>query len=311
VLDGLQHACDTVLGQPLPDITGPVGELAARMVALAGAEAQAAAQQVRAEADRTAAELQARIRQLEADVQRANSALQTARAEAEQERHTRSGLESALKEAERAREQLGATHERELARLKQVLETERVDRAHLRAQVSEALQAALVSLEGQSAPPPPSGPGGPHADRRGSANEEQTRQADRSAAAPASPAAPVNVVAHRPLTLVRDQKSGARPAVAGSPSASELLAEAEAAYREDVDAGVSPSEIVTRLTANLATARERFTSARGGQGTADTAFKDQLIALLNAKYDSQFGRHLSIAMYDLYGTTDKSTEHVA
>src|SRR5690349_10547009 len=32
VLDGLQHACDTVLGQPLPDITGPVGELAARTV---------------------------------------------------------------------------------------------------------------------------------------------------------------------------------------------------------------------------------------------------------------------------------------
>jgi hypothetical protein len=76
-----------------------------------------------------------------------------------------------------------------------------------------------------------------------------------------------------------------------------LLDEVEASYLRDTEETPLPSELVDRLIGHLRTARELYV-AQCGTETVDV-FDRQLSALLNTKGSLPFGRHLSVASYEV------------
>jgi hypothetical protein len=296
VLDGLQRACDTALAQQPPDSTQAVHELVGRLVEVVTIEADAAGQRARAAAQQTVADLQGRVAALDAKLELAVGNLQAAEIHSDEEHRARLKLEAALKEAEQLRDQLLEAREREIQLLSNELAAERVDRSHLRQQVATTLRTALASVQGK---------GGaasteivPLGDEREPTQQPASPRAGEAADGTLAPGS----VATTPVreqdanAVARSTSTGIKP---GS-LAKDLLEEVEAAYRTDVEQNHAPADLVTRLTGHLASARHRFARAIGAARTATNAFDDQLFALLNSRYDSQFGRHLSIAIYDAY-----------
>lgn len=100
------------------------------------------------------------------------------------------------------------------------------------------------------------------------------------------------------------------PAFDGAGYAAQLLDHLESVYLADEAAGIAPSELVERLVANLLYASEVF-ERRGGAGNAFQAFERHLVAALDVKGGTSFGRRLAVAAFELSQRRKNGRAHVA
>src|SRR5207247_2386813 len=77
----------------------------------------------------------------------------------------------------------------------------------------------------------------------------------------------------------------------------QLLSQIEEIYRSDLKLAEGTSDVVARLAANLEYARDAYARRLGsGENGDGTEFDRQLAALLQARSDTPFGRHLAMAI---------------
>ena len=77
----------------------------------------------------------------------------------------------------------------------------------------------------------------------------------------------------------------------------QLLTQIEEIYRSDLKSAAGTSEVVARLAANLEYARDAYARRLGpAEGDTVTEFDRRIAALLNARSDTPFGRHLAMAI---------------
>jgi hypothetical protein len=117
---------------------------------------------------------------------------------------------------------------------------------------------------------------------------------------PAAEAAPAGAAGRR------DDQTPPAPIVEPSDPAltayvESLLDAAETRYREDLESGLLPLDVVERLTANLRHACDQFMDRAGRpQNGKASLFETALMRLVDMRGSSAFGRHLGIAAYELF-----------
>lgn len=279
-----------------------VAVLIERLVGSATAEAEAAAQQTRAQAQIEIAELQAALDRQQADLQVERDTLKSANEQLDTERGARARAESERNEAQRVSQQIVSETESqvqalraesdaqkaELSLVRQQLETEKAERSRLTATFQSVQRALSFAQSGDVALEPVTP----------AESRPQDKPADlRSDAAPARADLQSSPVADAQVLVVEPHPEAVE-------YVKRLLDEAEAMYLADLKSGRSPVEVVDRLTGILRYARDLVVK-RGGFGECDAArlFEQQITMLLDSKAETSFGRHLSISAYALSSPT--------
>lgn len=277
-----------------------VAVLIERLVGSATAEAEAAAQQTRAQAQIEIAELQAALDRQQADLQVERDTLKSANEQLDTERGARARAESERNEAQRVSQQIVSETESqvqalraesdaqkaELSLVRQQLETEKAERSRLTATFQSVQRALAQSGDVALEPVTPA------------ESRTQEKPADlRSDAAPARADLQSSPMADAQVLVVEPHPEAVE-------YVKRLLDEAEAMYLADLKSGRSPVEVVDRLTGILRYARDLVVK-RGGFGECDAArlFEQQITVLLDSRAETSFGRHLSISAYALSSPT--------
>jgi hypothetical protein len=251
-----------------------VAVLIERLVGSATAEAEAAAEQTRAQAQIEIAELQAVLDRQQADLRVERDTLRSANEQLD----TQVQALRAESDAQKA----------ELSLVRQQLETEKAERSKLMATFKSVQRALSFAQSGDVALEPVTP----------AESRPQDKPADlRSDAAPARADHQSNPVADVQVLVVEPHPEAVE-------YVKRLLDEAEAMYLADLKSGRSPVEVVDRLTGILRYARDLVVK-RGGFGECDAArlFEHQITLLLDSKAETSFGRHLSISAYALSSPT--------
>jgi hypothetical protein len=334
----LQRLCDVPDPRHAAQSSPEIGRVVERLVAAAAVEIGAVAGRARREAETRLADAQTALAKCEAELQADRAELQAVRERLENEiaacaraersweeaerEHDRtvtsyqSRLQSTSLELETARAELqGVRSELQAARAdleafrteraaaRQQLEAAQAERVKLHAAL-EAIQSAVGLVESDGSAPAAPGDGvvqGAPATPAGSTHVT---------AVPASrAAAPVS----RSLKLVSQAPA---PSPDWNPElveyANSLLDQIEAAYWSDLESARSAVEAVDRLTENLRTARDLYARRSDSTGSAESPlFRQRLIALLNTRSETSFGRHLAIAAYQLYPIRPQAQAGVA
>ena len=312
-LAGLERTCESAIEAQEAGVTGLIETL----VASATADAEAAAQQARAQTLIEMAERQAEIADLQSGVDDLKIELQverdrlkgtserldielSARVRAESERdEARRERQQAVSAAESQVEGLRAECEArktELSLARQQLDAVRAERSKLMATFQSVQRALSLGQSGDIF----------------FETEETGGDRVRPAASCLEPAASCleNVRAEkRPdtaLGLTGPASSPVDEALAAlidaHPEAvadvKQVLEQVEAMYCADLTAGRSPMQVVDSLTGSLRYAREVIV-ARSGLDECDAKmlFEQQIAVLLDLKAGTSFGRHLSISAY--------------
>ena len=270
-----------------------VSDLIETLVGSASAEAMAAAQQTRAQAEIEIAELQAVLDRQQDDLQVERDMVKSAYDQLDTARDARAQAESERDEAQRVSQQIASATESqlqalqaesdaqkaELALVRQQLEIERAERSKLMATFQAVQHALSFAQSGDLAfePMTPSRPQEKPADLRSDAAARADLQSRPVAEAP------IPVVEPYPETVEHVKR---------------LLDEAEAMYWTDLNSGRAPVEVVDRLTGILRYARD-LVVGRWGSDECDAAalFERQVTMLLDSKAETSFGRHLSISAF--------------
>jgi hypothetical protein len=308
IVERLSGAIDDLL-------TGAVAEIdaAVERARAAGQAAMDVALSDLREQARQRSELTDSVRQLEIQIEELRGKLQaeeqnakTAALECEKERFARARAEAVSEEAQTLREQLVSAHESRLravqaeldaeraqiGRLKQRLEKEDSDRAKLLTALKTVQQAcALADSSSESSMV-----------SRGRAEGPADHESDTPAAGAETCVScfPDATEAGPKLKLVAPSQ---QPAVDAPPELIErvkqLFDQVDEMYRVDCKAHPSP-KLVEILTANLRYAHGAFAREVGSDhGMAETLFKQELSARLDAHGATSLGRHLAIAAYEL------------
>ena len=290
-LANLERTCESAIEMHEAGVEGLIETL----VGTADAEAAAAAQQTRAQAEIEIAELQEVLDRQQVDLQVERDMAKSANEQLEMEHAARARAESERDEAQRVKQQIeSATESRiqalraesdaqktDLALVRQQLETERAERSRLTA-TFQSVQRALSSAQSGDMAFEPVTPAN---------SRSQDRPADlRPDAAPAR--------ADLQSTPAEAQAQVVEPHPEAVEHIKRLLEEAEAMYWTDLNSGRAPSEVVDRLTGILRYARD-LVVGRWGSGACDAAavFEQQIAGLLDSKAETSFGRHLSISAF--------------
>jgi hypothetical protein len=291
-LANLERTCESAIEVHEAGVEGLIETL----VGAADAEAVAAAQQTRAQAEIEIADLQEALDRQQVDLQVERDMVKDANEQLDMERAARARAESERDEAQRVGQQIVSATESqmqalraesdaqkaELALVRQQLETERAERSRLTATFQSVQRALSLGQSGDmaldSVTPVDSRP--------------QDRSADlRSDGAPARADLQSNPVAEAPVPVVEPHPEAVE-------HIKRLLEEAEAMYWTDLNSGRAPSEVVDRLTGILRYARD-LVVGRWGSDDCDAAalFEQQIAVLLDSKAETSFGRHLSISAF--------------
>ena len=281
----LERTCESAVETHEAGIAGLVETLARG----AREEALASAQQTRAQADIEIEELQHALERNEIDLQATRDALTQATVHLDTERSARSRAESERNAAQRSNEQITSqlqtaraeteAQKAELTRVRQQLEAGTAERSRL-VSAFQAVQNALSLAEfGQAA----------IAAVAPSESDPLENGADDAALAPEDiqpdPLADDDVEVIEPFPEVVEHAQG-------------LLEQAEAMYWTDLNSGRPPIEVVDRLTAILRYSRDLIVERWGSdECNAAAVFQRQVGALLDAKVETSFGRHLGIASF--------------
>ena len=280
-LANLERTCEAAIEAHETGVDGLIETL----VGAADAEAVAAAQQTRAQAEIEIVDLQEALDRQRVDLQVERDMVKDANEQLDEERAARVRAESERDEAQRMSQQIASATESqmqalraesdaqksELALLRQQLETEKAERSRLTA-TFQSVQRALSSAQSGEMALDPVAP---------APSRLQDKPADLQSNAVAEAQAPV--VEPHPEAVEHIQR---------------LLEEAEAMYWTDINSGRAPSEVVDRLTGILRYARD-LVVGRWGSDDCDAAavFEQQIAVLLDAKAETSFGRHLSISAF--------------
>jgi len=309
----LSRLCETASQGEQPRHLPAVSALVDRLTAAAASEAEAAMKQARAAAEMKVADAQAALGRLESELQSARARLQAGSEELERERAAWADAQAAWEKARRDDQQAASawcaqlkdaqaeldTTRAEFALVAQQLETERTERVRLGAAL-EAVQRAVRFAEHRHASPVGTGDALVPSSTVVTARPGDDSPSDEQRV-PSSPQA-------RKLTLVHSQPTEADGGPELTEYAAELLKSAEAAYWADLESSLSPVMAVDRLTDHLRGARDRFVRRANSPDRDDAPlFKRHLLALLDSRWDTSFGRHLGIAIYQLYPTLGEPT----
>lgn len=251
----------------LDDWRGLVGRVVERTLEAARREAEATAERAHQQARIMVAEVQAVLADRESE------------------------LKSERAELQMTREKLDALRT-ELALVREQLEGGQAERLRLLAEL-DAVQHELPLIQ-----PDGSVPGS--VDEVVAASGHAPLDSSDDAVAGTAECRPI--VAGRNLKLVSHAEP---PSVDEHPElvayANGLLDQAEEAYWTDLESARAAMSVVDRLTENLRTARDLFARRSDSVGCPDSPlFKERIIARLNARGETSFGRHLAVSSYQLY-----------
>jgi hypothetical protein len=293
----------------------------------AAAEASALAQRAQAQTQADRAELERRVQQLETERRSAHEQLhasvqlvadeRTARAQAERSVETvRQALTSEMSEMrERLQKQtvaMAAQDER-LSELRDQMQAGELERAKLVATldtVNKAVQRAVLAMDPAAVsslpvaaaqasvvPPTPAPEAG-----RAQASEPKKKAEPRAETAPPNASGPGTTGAATRRAAGEAQASTATPPENGAAwnCATDLLNQAESMYWDDLNSGLQPLEVVTRLTDNLRHAAELFIARFPAAAVdAPSIFEQYVTRAIDLHAATSFGRHLGIAAYEL------------
>jgi hypothetical protein len=279
---------------------------------------------VRARAESESADARARYEQTlaEREADRRRQA-----AELDAERMVRARAESESADARARYEQTLAEREADLRRQAAELDAQRHECATLTQQLAavragnQTLLGMLQTFHGQigrvmtsvlQAGPEGAGEGHGTSAGLGAARTEAVaaEQAPaRPAVAPAEPAAADASARH-----AAPPPAGASAVHCDDPAlatyATTLLDAAESSYREDLESGLVPLDVVERLTSNLRRAHDLFAQHAGHlQNGHASLFETTVMRLVDTRGGTAFGRHLGIAAYELFSPRAASSAH--
>jgi hypothetical protein len=305
-LADLEQACESAIETREADVAGLVD----RLVEKAAAEASAAAEQTRAQAQVEIDQLQGELTELRAavvtlrsdldaereNVKSAKAQLETdvagrVRAEAERDEaraECQRQTAAAALEANSLRSESNALRA-ELSTARQQLDAAIAERAKLATTV-QVIQQALaqgpaVNVSGLDAKP--GAIPAPATDRR---PDEPRTESSVTAEVPSSTS---SSPADAPATLPEKH-----PEVAED--IKRVLEQVKDIYELDLNSGRSGTELVDSLTGSLRYARNLIVARwHRDDCDAETLFESQLAVVLDANAGISFGRHLSIAVYEL------------
>jgi hypothetical protein len=246
-----------------------LSDLIQKLVAAATAEVENAAQRTRAQAQIEITELQRTIARLRDDVQT-----------------ERDRLEAASTELILARAAA--------SQLKEELEGERVEKARFAATL-ETVRLVISGIDPEVHGPDLTPRSTSHAAEGDDELTESEFDADLGLAEFQS-GDPV-VAAHQSLQAddMPDRDAASQADAAGH--LAQLLTQIEEIYRSDLKSSEGTSEVVTRLAANLAYARDAYARRLdSADGDDVTPFDRQVAALRDARSGTPFGRHLAMAL---------------
>lgn len=280
-LANLERTCESAIEAHEAGVDGLIETL----VGAADAEAVAAAQQTRAQAEIEIVDLQEALDRQRVDLQVERDMVKDANEQLDEERAARVRAESERDEAQRVSQQIASATESqmqalraesdaqksELALLRQQLETEKAERSRLTA-TFQSVQRALSSAQSGEMALDPVAPA-------------PSRLQDKPADLQSNAVVEAQAVEPHPEAVEHIKR---------------LLEEAEAMYWTDINSGRAPSEVVDRLTGILRYARD-LVVGRWGSADCDcdaaAVFEQQIAVLLDAKAETSFGRHLSISAF--------------
>jgi hypothetical protein len=257
----------------LPETAAPSGDrvsdLIQKLVAAATAEVESAAQRTRAQAQIEITELHRTIARLREDVQ------------AERDR-----LEAASTELVLARAAA--------SQLKEALEAERLEKARFAATL-ETVRLVISGIDPEVHGPDPTPAPTAHVAEADDDPTDSEFDADLDLAE--FQAGDPVVTARQSLTAADMPDRGAVSQSGAAGHLAQLLAQIEEIYRSDLKSSEGTSEVVTRLAANLAYARDAYTRRLDpADGEDVTQFDRHVAALRDARSGAPFGRHLAMAL---------------
>ena len=292
-----------------------VRDLLEKLVAAIAAQADAAVRKARAEAHAELEKIRALTDDLQSDLQAERDATNTVRAQLSKESNARASAEAALEEALRVRDREAADFDSRLKAVQRELELERDKVGGLEQQLEAARSEATTLLAAvQAVQRAVSSPQtGPEPRDRNQGNVRESKGGDRQSEAKTD---------REDLQTKTTSTSAVGGAAADESDADEadafaeangelvtyikqLLEDVEAMYQADRESARTSAEATDRLTANLRYAREIFLRRAGSEKEA--LFKRQLMLLLDAKWEGDFGRHLTFSAYDLYPRSRESS----
>ena len=307
----LERTCEAASSrgsdQPLP--AAAVSDLVERCVSAAAAERDAAVQRTRIKAEAEIRRLQDLVDRsqdlvgrLEVESQTGRDKLKAALEAIDKEHAARTQAEAALQEAQATSKQVEASLNAQLHAARVELDAERTQSVQLKRQVEavtferaklvEALQTVRRAVTFEETSHLTSGP------------DAAGRGANPTPAAP-TPATRAPKAAEAPLPEAQAQS----PLVA---YIDKLLGDIEAIYWRDLGSHQNPSDVVARLTANLRYALAAVVQHGGSSTTGASAlFERQLMALMDAKAETSFARHLGISAYEYATPTDSPNRPAA
>jgi hypothetical protein len=308
----LEHTCEAASSglsdQPSP--AAAVSDVVERCVAAAAAERDAAVQRIRIEADAEIRRLQDLVDRsqdlvgrLEVESQIERDKLKAALEAVDKEHAARTHVEAALQEAQATSKQVAASLNAQLHAVRLELEAERTQSVQLKRQIEaataeraklvDALQTVRRAVTFEETSHLTSGP------------DAAGRGANQTAAAP-TPASRTPKAAEAPLPEEAQAQSHLVAYI------DKLLGDIEAIYWRDLGSHQNPSDVVARLTANLRYALAAVVQHGGSSTTGASAlFERQLMALMDAKAETSFARHLGISAYEYAIPTDSPSRPAA
>ena len=314
----LERACDAVLSRAHPVPSGAVALHVEGILETAADEAARAAEHAQVETRVQLGRLQTLAERLEADLGVARDELTQAREGLSAERTARTRVEAESADARTRYEQAIGERDAELRRQAAKLDAQRQECATLSQQLAAvrsgngSLLTMLQTMHGQigrvmtsvlQAAPDAAGDGistdvWPGAAHTEAAAPEQPPLGPIGG--PAAEAAPAGGAGHRevqpPVAPIAEPSDSALSAYVAS-----LLDTAETKYREDLESGLLPLDVVERLTSNLRHARDLFVDRAGClQNGQASLFETVLMRLVDTRGGTAFGRHLGIAAYQLF-----------
>jgi hypothetical protein len=322
----LERAYDVIVNRGHTTPSGALSLHVEGMLETAAEEVDRASEHVLAETRLQLGQAHARAERLDAELGLARDELTDTRARLDAERTARARAEVESADSRARYEQTLAERDADLRRQAAELEAQRHECATLTQQLAavrtgnQNLLGVLDTIHGQIGRVMTSvlqtgseGAGNGHGTGAGSGgtrseNIASEQASGRPGVAPAEPAsADVSARHAAPPPAAASVQSG-DPAL--TTYAATLLDAAETSYRDDLESGLVPLDVVERLTSNLRRARDLFAQHAGhlenGHGSL---FETTVMRLVDTRGGTAFGRHLGIAAYELFSQRAASSAH--
>jgi hypothetical protein len=316
-LVGLERSCGTASAKltenPSASATA-ISELVETFVAMAARDRAAAVERTRAEAQVEITRLEGLVGRLRAEALAERDKFDAARGEIETHRSERARAEAACQEAKSETARTAANFGARLQEVQVELQTERALVSQLRRQIDAGnvehtrLKAAVQAVQrAVSFGDPISAPQAPPEELSPLAPFHVRESTDRTADH-AKPIVPFNGGQASRTERVTVAKIPAEPPdtrqSSGVPVDPALIAfidrqfaEIERMYYADVEAKRNPVNVVDRLVANLRAGHSALCRSCQSETQASMLFERQMMGLVDAKAETSFARHLSVAAY--------------